>query len=68
MKTATIPSLRVVPELRQAAESLLADGETLSASVEKSIRDQIEQRTVRAAAPTTHARGWPKIMGNGGSL
>ena len=47
MKTATIPSLRVAPELRQAAESLLAEGETLSAFVEQSIRNQIEQRERR---------------------
>ena len=44
MKTATIPSLRVDPELRQAAESLLDEGETLSAFVEQSIRTQIQQR------------------------
>jgi len=44
MKTATIPSLRVAPELRQAAESLLDEGETLSAFVEQSIRSHIEQR------------------------
>ncbi len=47
MKTATIPSLRVTPELRQAAESLLAEGETLSAFVEQSIRSQVEQRQRR---------------------
>ena len=30
MKTATFPSLRVEPELREAAESVLEEGETLS--------------------------------------
>jgi predicted transcriptional regulator len=44
MKTATIPSLRVAPELRQAAESVLDEGETLSAFVEQSIRSHIQQR------------------------
>lgn len=44
MKTATIPSLRVAPELRQAAESVLQEGETLSGFVEQSIRAQIERR------------------------
>jgi hypothetical protein len=34
MKTATIPSLCVDPELRAAAESVLKEGETLSAFVE----------------------------------
>jgi len=44
MKTATIPSLRVTPVLRQDAESVLRDGETLSSFVEESLRKQIEHR------------------------
>lgn len=49
MKTATIPSLRVTPELRTAAESLLAEGETLSGFVEQSIRESVERRRARQA-------------------
>jgi len=44
MKTASIPSLRVDPELRNAAESVLQDGESLSSFVEQSIRAQIDRR------------------------
>lgn len=44
MKTATFPSLRVEPELRQAAEQVLDDGESLSSFVEQSIREGIERR------------------------
>ncbi len=44
MKTATIPSLRVAPELRHAAESVLQEGETLSGFVEQSLRANIERR------------------------
>ncbi len=44
MKTATFPSLRVDPELRQAAEDSLEAGETISSFVEQSIRDSIERR------------------------
>ncbi|HET8790021.1 MAG TPA: YlcI/YnfO family protein, partial [Modicisalibacter sp.] len=44
MKTATIPSLRVTPELRHDAESVLRAGESLSAFVEESLREQIERR------------------------
>jgi predicted transcriptional regulator len=44
MKTSTIPSLRVAPELRAAAESVLENGETLSSFVEHSVRVQIERR------------------------
>ena len=44
MKTATFPSLRVAPELRQAAEQVLQEGESLSSFVEQSIRENIERR------------------------
>ena len=44
MKTSTIPSLRVAPELREAAESVLEDGETLSGFLEQSLRMQIDRR------------------------
>ena len=44
MKTASIPSLRVDPKLRSAAESVLEDGETLSSFVEQSIRAHIDRR------------------------
>ena len=47
MKTATIPSLRVTPELRQAAEQILQEGETLSSFVEQSIRECIGRRQIQ---------------------
>jgi len=47
MKTATIPSLRVEPTLRHAAESVLEEGETLSGFVEQSIEAQIAHRRNR---------------------
>lgn len=47
MKTATIPPLRVTPELRHAAESVLQDDESLSAFVESSLRKQIESRKLQ---------------------
>jgi len=48
MKTATIPPLRVDPELRHAAEDVLRKGETLSSFVEQSLRVNIEQRRQHA--------------------
>ena len=48
MKTATLPSLRVEPELRDAAESVLQDGRTLSGFIEASVRETIERRRTRA--------------------
>ncbi|MEI7456871.1 MAG: YlcI/YnfO family protein [Nitrosomonadales bacterium] len=44
MKTATMPALRVEPELRLAAENILRPGETLSAFVEDSLRRNVEYR------------------------
>lgn len=44
MKTATIPSLRVDPALRKAAEEVLHAGESLSSFVESSLRAQVERR------------------------
>ena len=44
MKTASIPSLRVDPELRRAAESVLQEGETLSGFVQQSLRANINRR------------------------
>ncbi len=48
-KTATFPSLRVEPALRQAAEDVLLKGETLSSFVEQSVRAQIELRQTQDA-------------------
>ncbi|MGB0220234.1 YlcI/YnfO family protein [Sinimarinibacterium flocculans] len=47
MKSATLPPLRVTPDLRAAAESVLEDGESLSSFVETSVRKQIEFRRVQ---------------------
>lgn len=47
MKSASIPSLRVDPELRAAAESVLKEGETLSAFVENSLKAQIRHRRMQ---------------------
>ena len=44
MKTATIPSVRVEPELRAEVELLLGDGETVSQFVEASIRATVLRR------------------------
>jgi hypothetical protein len=48
MKTATLPSLRVTADFREAAESVLKDGETLSSFVEDSVRRQVEIRKSQA--------------------
>jgi len=47
MKSSTIPSLRVEPDLRQAAENVLREGETLSSFMEESLRAGILYRKAR---------------------
>lgn len=49
MKNASIPSIRVKPELREQLEQVLHEGESLSAFVETSVRESIQRRAVQAA-------------------
>ena len=48
MKSATLPSLRVDPDLREAAESVLREGETLTSLIETAMRETIHRRRVHA--------------------
>ncbi|WP_304862659.1 YlcI/YnfO family protein [Rhodoferax sp.] len=48
MKTATIPSIRVKPELRAQVEALLGDDESLSEFVETSVRESVQRRRNQA--------------------
>lgn len=47
MKTARFPSVRVEPDLRSEIESLLKEGETLSAFVASSVREEVRRRQLR---------------------
>jgi len=48
MKTATIPSLRVDPALRQAAENVLQKNESLSSFVVQSLQLNITSRRLQS--------------------
>jgi predicted transcriptional regulator len=48
VKTATLPSLRVEPELRKAAEAVLHEGESLSSFMEQSLRDEVNRRRMQS--------------------
>ena len=54
MKTATLPAIRVEPELREKIESVLEQGETLSSFMESTLRSAVEFRAVQNEF---HARG-----------
>ena len=47
MKTATLPAIRVEPELREKLEAVLSDGETLSSFIETTLRSAIEYRAIQ---------------------
>lgn len=48
MKTATLPPLRVEPQLRKHVERLLEPGETLSTFVERAVRESVDRRSADA--------------------
>ena len=47
MKSATIPALRVEPELRQAVEDVLGENETLSSFMESALRAGVARRQLQ---------------------
>jgi len=47
MKTSTLPSLRVESELREAAQSVPRESETLSGLMETAVRETILRRRVQ---------------------
>ena len=49
-----LPPVRVHDDLRNAVESVLAEGETLSSFIESTVRSAVEYRRVQA---DFHARG-----------
>lgn len=49
MKTKTLPPLRVTPALRREAESVLAEGETLSAFILDSVARNVDARRAQQA-------------------
>lgn len=48
MKTATLPPVRIAPQLRDDIEQSLVDGETLTALVETAVRNEIARRREQA--------------------
>jgi predicted transcriptional regulator len=74
MKTSTLPPLRVSPELRADAESVLAPGESLSSFVHDAVTRTIEYRKVqqdfieRGLASAEKARRTGRYVSSGSAL
>ena len=49
MRSTSLPAVRVTPELKQQLESVLVEGETISALVERAVRQEIDRRKIQAA-------------------
>lgn len=47
MRSAALPAVRITPELKQQLEDVLADGETVSALVERAVRGEFERRVMK---------------------
>jgi hypothetical protein len=68
MKTAILPQVRVESKFRDAIESVLREGENISAFVEAAVRGAVEYRHAQAEF---HARGeaaWQEYQRTGKSL
>jgi Arc/MetJ-type ribon-helix-helix transcriptional regulator len=66
MKTATIPSVRVEPELREEVEQLLGEGESLSEFVEAAVRSAVRQRQNQAEFVARGLRSLSRARQTGG--
>ena len=56
MKTATLPAVRVAPEVRELVESVLKEGESLSTFIEETMKKQAQWRKEDAAFYAEAAR------------
>lgn len=58
MRSASLPPIRVEPELRQQLEEVLAEGETLTSLVEYAVRQELTRRVAEAKF---HKRGFASL-------
>jgi predicted transcriptional regulator len=74
MKTSTLPPLRVSPELRAEAESVLTPGESLSSFVHDAVTRSVEYRKAqqefieRGLASASRARSTGRYVSSGAAL
>jgi hypothetical protein len=65
MKTASLPSIRVEPELRAQLEDVLGDNETLTEFVEGAVRAAVEHRRVEAEFQARGEAAWQEFKRTG---
>jgi len=65
MKSTTLPPVRVEPEFRAAAESVLYEGESLTGFIEATVRRAVEYRRVQAEFHSRGQAAWEEIQRGG---
>ena len=65
MKTASLPSIRVEPELRAQLEDVLGENETLTEFVEDAVRRAVEHRRVEAEFQARGEAAWQEFKRTG---
>ena len=68
MKTATIPAVRVEPQLREQIEQVLGEDESLSQFVENAVRHSVRQRIEQAEFVARGLRSLQKAKRTGDYL
>lgn len=68
MKSAVIPQVRVEPELREALEAVLLQGESLSEFVANSVRSAVEFRRVQTSFHERGQAAWAHFQRTGSAV
>ena len=67
MKSATLPAVRIAPELKHELQAVLGDTETLSAFVEKAVRDAVNFRRTQMEFLARGEQAWQQYQQHGQS-
>lgn len=67
MKSATLPAVRIEPELRTELEAVLGETETISAFVEQAVRGAVNYRRTQAEFLARGEQAWEEYRRTGQS-
>ncbi|MCL5969812.1 MAG: hypothetical protein M1359_11435 [Betaproteobacteria bacterium] len=67
MKSATLPAVRVAPELRNQLEAVLDGNESISAFVEEAVRSAVNYRRIQAEFLARGEGAWQEYQRTGQS-
>lgn len=67
MKSATLPAVRIEPELRTTLEAVLEESETISSFVEEAVRGAVNYRRAQAEFLARGEAAWQSYLRTGQS-